>query len=203
MVTLQDFQQPVGANFSDFSDVFDVVIQGSVGAEERLRRGAENAFRVRAEGIAGSRSEFENRLLGEEQARGLNPTIGRRLLFETQQEPAIAITQARGEIDSQLSQDLAELFKGTSTEIAQLGITDKSLAQQRDLQAKLRRALEKAGKRQFFGQLLNVGLGAASLALGPPGAGLGALAGGGLNLGGTGAASIGNATAFASIPPGV
>lgn len=102
------------------------VALGTATAADYLRRGYEDLFRSRAQGMIGGFGEAQSRYGAQAASQGLSPDVLQRMMFAPGQELQANLGQAQGEASSGLSFDLAKLYKGTGSEFA--GLTEEELA---------------------------------------------------------------------------
>lgn len=140
-----------------FGQIAGYIGQGSAGAEKNLRQGYEDAFRQRVEGISAGRNEQQRRLSGDVQAQGYSPEMLRRLMFSLGAQDQASIGEAKAQSDAGLHQQLADLIKGTGTELAGLKQSEMAQLIQALMQYKARASARAAGKNQLLGQLVGIG----------------------------------------------
>lgn len=103
-----------------FQPAYGFVKGGSAAAGGLMRQGYEDAFRARAAGFAGQQAE-QQRLYGAQIAgQGLSPDVAMRLAAENRVNGVQQLAGARADYSSGLNTGLAELAKGTGTELAGL-----------------------------------------------------------------------------------
>lgn len=169
------YTPPIGAYglppgyLQPFSAAAGYIGQSSQQAAEALRRASEQSFAARAEGIAGARSEDRRRLGFEAGASGYSPELLRRMNFGLDADAQAQIGAARGESMAGFEEALAELTKGTGTELASLKANELGMLMQAYLAAKGRQAARKAGKNNLLGGIVGALGGVAGGFLGNPG----------------------------------
>jgi hypothetical protein len=176
----QGFEQALG-------QAAGYVGQGSQRAADYLTRGYEDAFRMKNEAISGGMNERRRRLGAEVGAQGLSPEMLRRQLFVLDAEDRAQLGELFAESGMGLNTDLAELAKGTGTELAGMKQDELSLLLEMAFGAKARKAARKS--KSGLGGILGT---VAGSFLGPVGAAAGGALGGALF--GDGGAYGGNTT---------
>lgn len=202
--------QPIGAGFTyqqplraygfptgfeqAFGQTAGYIGQGSQMAADAINRGYQDAFGQKAAAFAGGQDERRRRLGAEYGAQGLSPEMVRRQLFALEPHERAQLGADLGQLGLSKNLDLAQLYKGTGSELA--GFTQDELAMllEGSNAAKARAAARKAGHNGLLGSVL--GIGADFLG----GGGLGALGGlfGGGGGGGTaaGLGGLGNGSGY-------
>lgn len=135
------------------------ILEGSQGARAELTKSYEEAYRHAAEGIAGAQHEYGDRLSGEAASQGYSPELIRRMLFGADRSAQAQIGSVYGQTQAGLHSDLAQLFKGTGTELVGLERDQMSQILQAYLAKKAREESRKAGLLGFTGGALGSVLG--------------------------------------------
>lgn len=135
-------------------DAASAILGSSEATQGELQRAYTGMFMARALGSRNAFQQNEQRLGGEEFASGMSPELARlgRFSRESSLESTIAGNQA--ESDFGYHHDLAELIKGTGTEIAGLDMTQAGWLQQALLAKKARKANTEAGYIGLAGSAL-------------------------------------------------
>jgi hypothetical protein len=105
---------------SGFAQSQRYITQGSGQAKDLLRQAYENAFAARVAGAAGAIGGSQRAYGAQVAGQGLSPDVAQRMLAERRAGYMQDLEGARGELSSNLGQNLAELQKGTGTELAGL-----------------------------------------------------------------------------------
>ena len=128
---------------SGFRPAYQFITGGSQAAGGLLRQGYEDAYRARAAGFAGQQAE-EGRTLGAQvSSQGLSPDAAMRLMAENRYSRLGQLAASRSQYATDLNTGLAELSKGTGTELA--GLSSQEAAVMANYQAALKGA--KAAKQ--------------------------------------------------------
>ena len=96
------------------------IIQGSVEAEKMMRKAAAYDYAHRAGGLGRGFSDYRGSLTGNLQSQGMSPDIVQKQLYGARANAMGAIGEAGAQTQGSLYQSLAELYKGTGTELAGL-----------------------------------------------------------------------------------
>lgn len=128
-----------------YAPAFGEIRGGTAAASDLLRRGYEAQFRGAAEGAVGGFDEMSSRIGAEGASNGLSPDVLQRLLYSSGMDLQSHLGELRGASEFGLDTDLAELLKGTGTELA--GLTRDQLATMANYMAALKgaKATERAG----------------------------------------------------------
>lgn len=138
-------------NANGFGAAAQSILTGSQGAQEALINAYRSQYQQRAEGIAGAQGERADQLGATESAQGMSPDLIQRMLLGSGAQTQRDIGAARGEGDLNLGTSLAELFKGTGTELAGLKMNEIQQLIQAYVASKSRAAAGKAATMQMIG----------------------------------------------------
>jgi hypothetical protein len=108
-------QQNIG-----FANAARSILGGSQRAQKSLQSQYAEQYRHAAEGVAAGQSEYRNRMGGEVAAQGYSPDLVRRMLLGSDRQSQAQIGALHGEAQAGYFRDLAQLQKGTATEMAGL-----------------------------------------------------------------------------------
>lgn len=151
-------------NGNGYAAAAQSILTGSQGAQDALMKAYRSQYQQRAEGIAGAQSEMADRLGAQSSAQGISPDLIQRMLLGSSADTQRQLGAAKGESEMDFGTALAELLKGTGTELAGLKQNEIATLIQAYVASKARSAGQKAA---FTGAVGNVaGLGGAAL-LGP------------------------------------
>lgn len=142
-------------------------VTGATGqAQQSLMEGFRQAYAQRAAGIAGSYGLQADQLLSEMASQGLDPGIVRRMLAQQKGSSLQQLGEAQGAGAADYYNTLAQLQKGTGTELAAISQaeTEQYLAPQ--IARLSGEYAVKAGKAQGKGSLLGGLLGGLGAAVG-------------------------------------
>lgn len=131
-------------NGNGYAAAAQSILTGSQGAQDALLKAYRAQYQQRAEGIAGAQGEQADRLGAQASSQGISPDLIQRMLLGSNADTQRQIGAARGEGQSDYFNSLAELLKGTGTELA--GLKENELQQfiQGYIASKARAAGEKA-----------------------------------------------------------
>lgn len=121
-----------------FPQTANYILQGSQGAANEIMRGFHDQYRHKAEGIAAGNSEYQDRLSGETASQGFSPELVRRMLVGSNRNTQAQIGSAFGDSEGAMHEQLAELLKGTGSELAGLKRDQIALIMQAYLAKKAR-----------------------------------------------------------------
>lgn len=156
------------------------ILHGTQMAEDELRRSAEAMFRHRATGIVQGYGGYQQRLGAESAAQGLSPEAVRLQTMGGQPMIQSQIGEAQAGADAELHQLLAQLFKGTGTELAGLKLNELQTLLQSYWQRKGMKAANTANMFNLAGSALGAGANVASAGM----------MGGGMGYGGPGQVGV-------------
>ncbi len=165
-----------GAN--GYAGVASSLLQGSAEAEKMMRKAAAYDYAHRAGGLARGFSDYQGSLTGDINGQGLSPELAKRMLYSRRAATLGAIGEAGGQSQATLYSGLAELRKGTGTELADLKLAE--LEQMLQLYYG-----KKAADQQRRNSLFKLAGSAIGAAAGGMGGGAAGAAGGGYNYPGT------------------
>lgn len=147
------YQPNVGKQFLQqlFGQAGEFVTAGSRGAEGLLRDAYDKLFTTRAEGIVGGQRQFERGLGALSASQGYSPEMTGLLSESARAESIRGLGEARAQGESELDMLLAELLKGTGTELAGLSIAEAQSVLQNFLASKARSIARKGQKYDLWG----------------------------------------------------
>jgi hypothetical protein len=154
---------------------YGYVKDASKGAGELVRSGYEDMFKARAGAAVGGFDEQQSRLMANAAQSGLSPDVLQRMLYAPGMQVQNQIGQARAETQGGMNFDLAQLMKGTGSELA--GLSEEEANMKMNLYAQKRG--EKMAGWGMAGGLLGTAAGAALGGGGMSGGGMGGMGGGG------------------------
>lgn len=159
----------------------DEALRGTQSASDLLRSGYESQFRARAQGAVGGFGEMSSRLGAQGAQQGLSPDVLQRLLYAPGMDLQSQLGAMKGEGESELDMQLAELMKGTSSELMGIDRDSLSMFLNKEAAKRARKDAQNAGWVAGFGTLgsavaTGMTAGAAGPAMGAASAG-----GGGFN----------------------
>lgn len=139
---------------SGFAGAAGAIIGGSRAAEQHLNVAYRDLFAKRALGALGARQESARRLGYEGRAMGLSGGLARRIGFEEDADTIRYIGEAAAEAEFGRETDLAELAKGTGSELAGLKLHELGFGMQAYLARKGLKANERNAYLGLGGDLL-------------------------------------------------
>lgn len=114
-------------NGNGYAAAAQSILTGSQGAQDALLKAYRAQYQQRAEGIAGAQAEQADRLGAQASSQGISPDLIQRMLLGSNADTQRQIGAARGEGEVDYGTALAELLKGTGTELA--GLKESELQQ--------------------------------------------------------------------------
>lgn len=142
---------------------FSDVLGGTKSAEEQLRSAYEGQFRQRVGGLVGGYQDQASHLGAQGASQGLSGDVVQRMLTGQGAQLQSQIGQARGESQFGLGTDLAQLLKGTGSEMAGLHMNEAAVLANYMAALKGAKATQQAGLVSGIGgglgSLLGFGLG--------------------------------------------
>jgi len=152
---------PAGLQGSNgFAGAANSIMQGSAQAEDQLRRSYEAMFRHRANAAVQGYGQMEQRMGAQNAAQGLSLEAIQRNQLAMQPQVMAQVGEARAQSDAGLGQDLAQLYKGTGTELTSLKLNEIGTLLQAYNARKARKAASGAATMDFAGNLVGAGLAA-------------------------------------------
>jgi hypothetical protein len=144
-----------------FRPTYGYVTGGSQAAGGLLRQGYEDAFRARTAGFAGQQAEQQRAYGAQVAGQGLSQDVAQRMIAENRIGGLQNLAASRAQYAGELNTGLAQLAKGTGTELA--GLSSQEAALMANYQAALKgaQATNRASSSGSVAQGIGTAIGAA------------------------------------------